>query len=160
MTDALPPDDLAALTRRIETRRHAEHRRRPPDLVRLAEMVEDLHVGEAGAPDGLAALLRRMTGEMELHMKKEEILLFPLVRKGAGAVPEGRIATLRADHDGHNADMDAIRRLTDGLTPPPGACTPWITLYDRLEVFLTDLTEHIRLENEALFPRIEAHAHG
>jgi regulator of cell morphogenesis and NO signaling len=160
MTDALPPDDPAALTRHIETRYHAEHRRQLPDLVRLAEMVEDLHAGEAGAPDGLAALLRRLTGEMEVHMKKEELLLFPIVRKDAGAVPRDRIAALRADHDGHDADMAAIRRLTDGLAPPPGACTPWVTLYDRLGVFLADLTEHVRLENEALFPRVEAQAHA
>jgi regulator of cell morphogenesis and NO signaling len=160
MTKAVSPDNLAALTDHIEVRFHAAHRRQLPDLVRLAEMVEDLHAGEAGAPAGLAALLRRMNGELEVHMKKEELLLFPLVRRGAGAVPRDRIAALRADHGGHDADMAAIRRLTDGLSPPPGACTPWITLYGGLAVFLDDLAEHIRLENEALFPWVEAQADG
>jgi regulator of cell morphogenesis and NO signaling len=36
-----------------------------------------------------------------------------------------------------------------------GACTPWAMLYAGLAEFMADLTEHIRLENDALFPRFE-----
>jgi regulator of cell morphogenesis and NO signaling len=92
---------------------------------------------------------------MEVHMKKEELLVFPLIRKGGGAVLTERIASLRADHGDHDRDLAAIRRLTGGLTLPAGACTPWATLYDGLAEFIADLSEHIRLENDVLFPQFE-----
>jgi regulator of cell morphogenesis and NO signaling len=95
---------------------------------------------------------------MEVHMKKEELLVFPLIRKGGGAQLAERIAAMRADHDDHDRDLAAIRRLTGDLTLPEGACTPWATLYEGLADFIADLTEHIRLENDVLFPQFETMA--
>ncbi len=155
MTALAPIDDPAELTRYIETRYHARHRQQLPDLVKLAEMVEDIHQGDAGAPEGLAALLRRMIGEMEVHMKKEELILFPAIRKGGMPGIENPIAVMRADHDGHDADLAQIRRITNEFTLPEGACTSWATLIEGLKEFADDLTEHIRLENEILFPQFE-----
>lgn len=158
MSDAAPIHDAADLTRHIETRYHARHRQQLPKLVALAEMVEDLHEPDLGVPEGVTAVLRRMIGEMEVHMKKEELLVFPLIRKGGGAILAERIVVLRADHDDHDRDLAAIRRLTGDLTLPEGACTPWVTLYEGLAEFVADLTEHIRLENDVLFPQFEAKA--
>jgi regulator of cell morphogenesis and NO signaling len=155
MSDAAPIHDAAELTRHIETRYHGRHRQQLPQLVALAEMIEDLHEPDRGVPEGVTAVLRRMIGEMEVHMKKEELLVFPLIRKGGGAVLTERIASLRADHGDHDRDLAAIRRLTGGLTLPAGACTPWATLYDGLAEFIADLSEHIRLENDVLFPQFE-----
>jgi len=155
MTDAAPAHDVAALTRHIETRYHARHRQQLPQLVALSEMVEDLHEPDRDVPEGLTAVLRRMIGEMEVHMKKEELMVFPLIRKGGGAVLAERIAEMRADHDDHDRALAAIRRLTGDLTLPEGACTPWATLYDGLAEFMADLTEHIRLENDVLFPQFD-----
>ncbi|WP_112320302.1 hemerythrin domain-containing protein [Oceanibium sediminis] len=95
MTDDAPIHDPAALTRHIETRYHASHRRQLPQLLRLAEMIEDLHEPDRGVPAGLAAILHRMIAEMEVHMKKEELMVFPLIRKGGGPVPGARIAAMR-----------------------------------------------------------------
>jgi regulator of cell morphogenesis and NO signaling len=36
-----------------------------------------------------------------------------------------------------------------------GACRSWTALYTGLRKFADDLVEHIRLENEVLFPRYE-----
>ncbi len=156
MSEIDPFQDPVALTRHIEARYHARHREQLPELVALAEMVEDLHEPDADVPEGLAAVLRRMTGEMEVHMKKEELMVFPLIRKGGGAELAERIAALRADHDDHATALAAIRGLTGDLTVPEGTCMPWITLYARLDTFMGDLCEHIRLENDVLFPQFEA----
>lgn len=155
MTDAAPIHDAVALTRHIETRYHARHRQQLPQLVRLSEMVEDLHEPDRDVPEGLTAVLRRMIGEMEVHMKKEELLVFPLIRNGGRAILAERIVALRADHDDHDRALAEIRRLTGDLTLPEGACTPWATLYDGLAQFMADLTEHIRLENDVLFPQFD-----
>lgn len=149
MTDA-PIQDAAALTRHIEARYHARHREHLPQLASMAERVEDVHFGDDGAPDGLSILLRRMIGEMGVHMKKEELILFPAIRRGGMPGIENPIAVMRADRD-----VAEMRRLTANLTLPDGACRTWTRLYDGLAEFIDDLTEHMWLENEVLFPRFE-----
>ncbi len=155
MTDVAPIHDAAELTRYIEARYHARHREQMPDLTALAEKVEAVHAGGADVPAGLAAILRRMTGEMEVHMKKEELILFPAMRNGGIPGIEAPIAMMRADHDGHDAEIARIREITGGLTLPDEACRTWTALYQGLGAFIADLDEHISLENDVLFPQFE-----
>lgn len=155
MPDGAPIHDQSELTRYIEARYHARHRQQLPDLTDLAEKVETVHAGAEGLPEGLSKLLRRMIGEMEVHMKKEELILFPAIRKGGGPGIENPIHLMRADHDDQAGEVLEIRRLTAGLTLPDGACRTWAALYDGLDEFIADLEEHLRLENEVLFPQFE-----
>ena len=145
-----------ALTRHIEERYHARHREQLPQLVAMAERVEDVHFGDVGVPDGLSALLHEMLGELEAHMKKEELILFPAIRKGGMPGIETPIAVMRADHAGHDRELAEILRLTANLTLPDGACGTWTGLYRGLDEFTRDLAEHMRLENDVLFPQFEA----
>ena len=45
--------------------------------------------------------------------------------------------------------------LTGGPTLPAGACRSWSALYAGLTEFLVDFENHMRLENEVLFPQFE-----
>ena len=153
--DPAPIHDAAELTRYIETRYHQRHRAQLPQLAKLAERIETVHSGDDNVPAGLADIVRRMIGEMEVHMKKEELILFPAIRKGGMPGLENPIAVMRADHDNHDRDIAAIRRLTKGPTLPENACGSWSALYAGLEEFLSDLAEHMRLENDVLFPQFE-----
>lgn len=155
MTDVAPIHDAAELTRYIETRYHARHRDQLPPLAEMSEKVENVHSGAESVPEGLSQILRRMIGEMEVHMKKEELILFPAIRRGGGPGIENPISVMRADHDDHAAEVAEIRRLTAELTLPQGACGTWTALYGGLDEFITDLEEHMRLENEVLFPQFE-----
>ncbi|MEQ6250443.1 MULTISPECIES: hemerythrin domain-containing protein [Rhodobacterales] len=155
MPDASPPQDPAELTRYIETRYHERHREQLPVLAQMAERVETVHFGDDDVPEGLSALLERMIGEMEVHMKKEELILFPAIRKGGMPGIENPIAVMRADHDDHATEIAEIRRLTGNLTLPAGVCGTWTALYTGLAGFLGDLEEHMRLENDVLFPQFE-----
>ena len=158
MTDTAPIDDPVALTRHIEASFHARHRAQLPELAAMAERVEHVHFGDENVPEGLSALLRRMIGALEVHMKKEELILFPAIRRGGGPGIDGPIAVMRADHEDHDLEVAEIRRLTGGLAVPEGACRTWTALYAGLGAFLDDLAEHIRLENEVLFPPFETEA--
>ena len=154
MTEA-PIHDVAALTRYIERRYHARHREQLPMLASMAERVEDVHFGEDGVPEGLSILLQQMIGEMEVHMKKEELILFPAIRRGGMPGIEHPIAVMRADHAGHDHEMAEILRLTAKFTLPEAVCGTWTRLYEGLAELVADLTEHMRLENEVLFPQFE-----
>ena len=151
MPDTSPPQDPAELTRYIETRYHERHREQLPLLAQMAERVETVHFGDDDVPEGLSNLLERMIGDMEVHMKKEELILFPAIRKGGMPGIENPIAVMRADHDNHATEIADIRRLTCNLTLPAGACGTWTALYTGLAEFLGDLEEHMRLENDVLF---------
>lgn len=155
MTDPAPIHDAAELTRHIEARYHARHREQLPLLAELSRKVEAIHADDPRAPAGLAEVLTRMIGEMEVHMKKEELILFPAIRAGGGRGLEHPIAVMRADHDDHAEELAEIRRLTGGPTLPEDACSSWTRLYEGLEEFIEDLQEHIRLENDMLFPQFE-----
>ena len=155
MSETPVPTDAADLTRHIETRYHARHREQLPALAAMAERVEDVHAGDQDVPHGLAVLLHRMIGEMEVHMKKEELILFPAIRRGGMPGIEHPIAVMRADHAAHDREAEDILRLTANLSLPDGACGTWTRLYRGLAEFIADLTEHMRLENDVLFPQFE-----
>jgi len=155
MTSFAPIDDSADLIRHIESCYHARHRKRFAELVKLAEMIEDLHDGDEGRPEGLTDILRRMTGTLEAYMKRAELTLFPAIRKGGMPGIGQQIAVMRADHDGFGRDIAQIHEITAGFTLPDTACTSWETLYAGVAAFVGDLAEHMRLEDEVLFARFE-----
>lgn len=146
------PGETAALIDHIVARYHDTHRRELPELVRLAHKVEKVHAGHACAPRGLAALLERMLAELQQHMAKEEMILFPTMKLG-GPPLDAPISVMRHEHDGHGEHLRELEALTNGITLPTGACRTWQALYAGLAKLQDDLMEHIHLENNVLFPR-------
>ena len=66
------------------------------------------------------------------------------------------IAMMRHEHDEHGDELRALGALTDNMTLPEDACSSWRALYAGLDKLAEDLTEHIHVENNVLFPRFEA----
>jgi regulator of cell morphogenesis and NO signaling len=111
-------------------------------------------------------LFLESASELTLHMKKEEMVLFPRIRKmtslisQAGPVvtlPPGSlgipISVMMAEHE-HEGDRFAkIEALTNHFTPPAEACNTHIVTYNLLKEFVNDLHMHIHLENNILFPK-------
>jgi len=146
------PAATPALIDHIFARYHETHRRELPELIRLARTVEKVHAARADVPRGLADLLQRMASELEQHMAKEELLLFPAMKRG-GLPLDAPIACMRHEHDDHGEHLRELEALTDGITLPTGACRTWQALYAGLAKLQDDLMEHIHLENNVLFPR-------
>ena len=96
-----------------------------------------------------------MQAELESHMAKEEQVLFPLMRNGGHPMITHPIAMMRHEHDTAGEDLSAVTALTRDMTPPQGACNSWRALYAGLAKFAEDLTEHVHIENNILFPRFE-----
>ncbi|MGX0877813.1 regulator of cell morphogenesis and NO signaling [Roseovarius sp. MBR-154] len=151
------PQETGALIEHILTRYHEMHREDFASLMPLADRVERVHAGDPDAPTGLADAIRTLAQEMEDHMTKEEMVLFPAMRAGGGPGIEHPIAVMRADHDDHVENIALIRRLTNDLTPPDHACGSWRSLYGGVATLFDDLAAHIALENDVLFPRFEMH---
>jgi regulator of cell morphogenesis and NO signaling len=149
------PTESAALCDHIVERYHDVHRRELPELVTLARKVEAAHRDHSLAPKGLADVLEAVLRNLLDHMTKEERILFPAIRDGFAGSLFGPIAVMRHEHDQHGEEISAIKALAHGFEPPEDACHSWRALYSGLDTFVADLAEHIRLENDVLFPRFE-----
>jgi regulator of cell morphogenesis and NO signaling len=139
----------------ILTRYHDVHREQLPELIRLAHRVERVHGNRADCPIGLTSHLESMCDELENHMLKEEQILFPMIIRGLQSAALHPVAVMRQEHDEHGEALAKIDLLTAGITPPDDACNTWCALYLGLQTLKTDLINHIHLENNILFNRID-----
>jgi regulator of cell morphogenesis and NO signaling len=126
-----------------------------PELVRLARRVETVHCEHEAVPVGLADVLKNAQKELEDHMQKEEQILLPAIRSGYNGSLFGPITVMRHEHDSHAVIIHKLQTSTHGFVPPENACRSWQALYKGVEKLVTDLTEHIHLENNVLFSRFE-----
>ena len=150
-----PTEDLIA---NILVRHHAAHRRLLTKAIRLATRVERAHAVHDACPHGLADLLLLISDDLEDHQQKEEAVLFPLMLSGAAASLAGPLSRMRRDHDDLIDLAEGLSALTDGFTPPSGACAAWCALYAVCAQLDVGLNADITLENEVLFPRFGARA--
>ncbi len=150
------PESTGEIIALILDRYHNVHRDELPALIALARKVESDHASHPGVPNGLADFLEEMADSLETHMQKEEQILFPLFASGGHPMIEHPVAMMRAEHSDHMENLAALAGLTGGLKLPEDACASWRALYAGVAKLADDLTGHIRVENEVLFPRFGA----
>lgn len=148
-------DDPASLIDHILTRYHAVHRTQLPELIRMARRVEAVHRDNPQVPAGLAELLETMEETLLDHMAKEEQILFPMLLAGDHPFVGQPIGMMRSEHLGHGAMLERVAALTNGATPPQGACNTWCALYAGIAQLNADLVSHIHLENNLLFAQFD-----
>ncbi len=114
----------------------------------------------------LSAVLGGLRNELEMHLHKEEMMLFPFLRQYGQAEALGRplppvpfgsvanpIAVMEREHSGAGDALAEIRELTNGYQYPAYACNTVRALFDGLKAMEADLHVHIHIENNILFPR-------
>jgi regulator of cell morphogenesis and NO signaling len=149
----------AEIADHIEAQYHATLRRDVPALIQAARKVEKVHAEKAAVPAGLGDELSAFWDEMQHHMRKEEEILFPLLRRGGhGAMVEMPVRVMEREHDEHATRLARIRELTHSMQPPSYACATWRALYAGLTALEKELMLHIHLENNILFVRALAAA--
>lgn len=153
--DKVDPQALSTidLIKYILSRYHEVHRAQLNELERLANRVEAVHAMHPLCPVGLAKHLALMNRELNDHMLKEESILFPMLIEGTNPMIMGPISVMRADHDDHLNQIKKIYTLTHDVTLHAEACNTWRALYLGLQEFISDIHEHIQIENEILFNR-------
>jgi len=133
---------------------HVELKEELPRLEAMARKVLEVH----GPKDPkmfseLLSTFLALKGDLDPHMMKEEQILFPMIRSGAGAMAAPPIRVMRSEHDTAGALLRRVRELTHDFVVPVEACATWRGLWQGLERLEQSLHEHIHLENNILFPR-------
>jgi len=156
---AAPDWQTASLTDLIDhilTKHHAWLKTELPRLSRLQQKVTVAH-GAAHA-DSLVPLgetFEALRQELEAHMMKEEMVLFPMIRAGIGSVANP-IRVMEHEHDSAGRALERMRAVTGDYALPADACNSYRALFAGLQELEADLHQHIHLENNILFPRAAA----
>ena len=102
------PEATPELIAHIRHRYHDTHREELDWLIPLAEKVERVHGDHEDAPLGLTEALIALQGELDAHMRKEEDILFPMMRTGGAPIIAHPIAQMRHEHDEVASLMAAV----------------------------------------------------
>jgi len=114
----------------------------------------------------ISELFNAAAGELAMHMKKEELVLFPFVRKMVRVKQEktklepahfgtvqNPIQMMMHEHTTESERFRKIEQLSNKYTPPQDACNTYRVAFAMLKEFEQDLHLHIHLENNILFPK-------
>ena len=138
----------------ILPRYHDTHRRQLEELVPLAEKVAGVHAGKF--PAEVVSLLHTIQNELLSHMMKEERILFPMLKQGAGRAAAMPVRMMMHEHTEHEAALERLLEVTGNLQAPADACRSWQHLYSLAQELVDDLRDHIDLEDKILFARVLA----
>ena len=138
----------------ILPRYHDTHRRQLEELVPLAEKVAGVHAGKF--PAEVVSLLHTIQNELLSHMMKEERILFPMLKQGAGRAAAMPVRMMMHEHTEHEAALERLLEVTGNLQAPANACRSWQHLYSLAQELVNDLRDHIDLEDNILFARVLA----
>jgi regulator of cell morphogenesis and NO signaling len=153
---------LAELVDHIISKHHTYVKSELPRLQALIAKVVGVHGKNHPELASVQTAFGELAGELTAHMMKEELILFPYIKKvssGATTGPscfgsvQNPIRMMMFEHDQAGTKLRDMREATRNYTLPPDACFSYGTLFSALQEFETDLHQHIHLENNILFPR-------
>lgn len=135
-------------------------------LYNLAQNAAYHHSGAHPKLSKLVTALFLFLDDLFCHLKKEEQVLIPGIRQllktknGKARTPyssskpiQNSTELLMREHVTIKAELNHFRELTSDFTSPEGCCHCHADLFDKLAKFDSELSFHIDLENQVVFPR-------
>jgi len=163
--DSMPVPDLV---RHIMDTHHDYLHQAMPQIAEFSDRVARVHGDSHPEVVEINKIFKNLRSELDEHLIKEEQILFPMIIDLCAAVQNNTgwnaghcgsvsnpIRVMNYEHDSATAMLKRIRELSSDFTPPPGACNSYRFLYEKLKEFEADLIEHMRIETNALFNRVE-----
>jgi regulator of cell morphogenesis and NO signaling len=152
---------LTELVDHIEQTHHTYLKQELPRLTALAEKVARVHGERAPQMVEFSLVYQALRAELEPHMMKEEMILFPFLRgmdsgrpkPGCFGSVQNPINQMEFEHQEAGLALQKLRELSNDYTPPEGACNSWRALLDGLSRMDHDLRVHIHKESSILFPK-------
>lgn len=158
----LPLDHLCNY---IEETHHAYVNDKAPFIQQKLEKLCHVHGENHPELFEVRELFDGAVGNLTVHMKKEELMLFPyirnLVQANNGQLDEvqgignilGPIRVMIQEHEIEGERFRKMEVTTNRYTTPDDGCNTYEITYKALRDFAKDLHRHIHLENNILFPK-------
>jgi regulator of cell morphogenesis and NO signaling len=153
----------------IEKTHHRYVEEKTPVLLQFLAKLCKVHGASHPELFEINELFQGCAGELTQHMKKEELILFPFIKKMVKATltdelieqphfgtVNNPIAMMMEEHEAEGDRFAKIATLTNNYTPPEDACNTYKVTFAMLNEFEQDLHKHIHLENNILFTKAVA----
>ncbi|GJM33333.1 MAG: iron-sulfur cluster repair di-iron protein [Saprospiraceae bacterium] len=157
-----PIDLLADYIERIHHRYVAD---KVPVIKQYLDKIVKVHGENHPELSKIKQLFYHCSEELAIHMRKEELVLFPFIRKMVKAkldkqtiekphfvTIQNPIQMMMHEHNNEGERFRQIADLSNNYTPPQDACNTYRVAFALLKEFEADLHLHIHLENNILFP--------
>lgn len=154
------------LTRYIVRRHHSYVRAQLPAIRAHLAKLSQVHGSKHPELLSIAEHFEQLATELQMHMVKEEEILFPYIRALAAAAEQGAAAPpnmfgsvmhpirmMEAEHQSAGNELEAVRSLTGNFTVPDDGCATYRVCFEELAAFAHDLQMHVHIENNILFPK-------
>ncbi len=115
---------------------------------------------------GLSEIFEGLKSELLMHLRKEEMVLFPAIESYEEAVQAERplpplafgsvgnpIRMMELEHESAGEALARLHEITHDFEVPEYACVTYKAMLKGLRELEQDLHMHIHLENNVLFPR-------
>ena len=151
----------------IEKTHHRYVEDKSPELIAFLDTICEVHGKNHTELYEIKDLFKKAVDNLTQHMKKEELVLFPFIRKMEKVKRSGEllqktsfgsiqnpINEMESEHSMEGDRFRDIETLSNYYTPPAeDACNTYQVAFAMLKEFQDDLHLHIHLENNILFPK-------
>lgn len=140
-----------------------------PEIKFFVEKVTTKHGEKYLYLDELSTLYTELEDDLLSHLPKEENILFPYAKSLLAAKWANKpidipffgtvlnpISLMNQEHERAGEILHRMREITNNYTPAADACNSHRVMLLKLSELDTDLIQHIHIENNILFPKIEA----
>ncbi|WP_334126565.1 iron-sulfur cluster repair di-iron protein [Empedobacter brevis] len=157
---------LDLLAEYVEKKHHFYVEEKTPILLAFLDKLCKVHGERHPELYEISRLFNETAKELSAHLKKEELILFPFIKKMANAKRKGAeletpafgtvenpVHMMEHEHTVEGDRLAKISELTNNYTPPANACNTYRVAFAMLQDFENDLHTHIHIENNILFPK-------
>lgn len=149
----------------VEKVHHRYVEEKTPALQQFLNKIAKVHGGRHPELHQVYELFEESAKDLAAHLKKEELILFPFIRKMVAAERDGKpldtasfgsvenpVEMMKDEHQAEGERFEKIAELTGGYTIPADGCSTYQVSFKMLQEFENDLHKHIHIENNILFP--------
>lgn len=146
------PSSLSAY---IEDTHHKYLRSALPEINEILATVLRAHGNNHKELFEVYSLFGRLKTELEIHLLKEELNLFPAFSGDSVSAENKKAITelskeIVSEHETAGEILSRLRSITNNYSVPDDACATFSKAYSMLEELENDLHQHIHLENNIL----------
>lgn len=158
--------ELSFLADYIINTHHSYLNENTGQIAAYARKIAEVHGVQHPEVTKIATIFDKIAADMAAHLREEEEILFPTVKRIEAAIKAGNapaendretiqtsLEKLHLEHESIGEAVHAIRHLAKDYAIPEGVCNTFVVTYRKFKEFEDDLHKHVHLENNILFPK-------